>query len=79
MATEIAIPLASATMEEGTITEWLKQDGDAVQANEAVCLCETDKATLEIEAPAAGVLRILVTDLDEPLAVGTVIATVEDA
>lgn len=78
MAVEIAIPFASATMEEGSITEWLKQDGETVQAEEAVCLCETDKATLEIESPVAGVLRIVQPELDVPLSVGTVIAHVEE-
>jgi pyruvate dehydrogenase E2 component (dihydrolipoamide acetyltransferase) len=77
MASDIEIPFASATMEEGTLIEWTKADGEAVAAGDVICLCDTDKATIEIEAPEAGTLRIVVAASEDPLAVGTVVGRVE--
>ncbi len=63
MATEILMPALSAGMEEATIARWVKQTGDAVAIGDVIAEVETDKATLEMEAEAAGTLgRLLVAD-----------------
>jgi pyruvate dehydrogenase E2 component (dihydrolipoamide acetyltransferase) len=54
------MPKLGLTMTEATIVEWCKQDGDQVEEGEALFVLESEKSTLEIEAPAAGVLQILV-------------------
>lgn len=77
MRNEITIPFASATMEEGTISEWLRQEGDWVAEAEVICHCETDKATIEIPSPVAGLLHIAGHETGVALPVGTVIAHVE--
>ncbi len=63
MATEILMPVLAAGMEEATLVRWLKAEGDAIAVGDVIAEVETDKATLEMEAEAAGVLgRILVGD-----------------
>ncbi|OIO92110.1 MAG: hypothetical protein AUK03_10120 [Anaerolineae bacterium CG2_30_64_16] len=53
---QIIMPKLGLTMTEGTITEWVRAPGDAVKAEEALCSYETEKVTLELVAPADGVL-----------------------
>lgn len=57
--TAVIVPQLSISMEEATVGRWLVEDGDAVAAGQPVVEVETDKATVEIEAPAAGLLRII--------------------
>ena len=57
MATKIILPKLGQTMEEGTIVEWFKQEGDPVERGDALFSVESDKAVLEVEAKAKGVLR----------------------
>jgi pyruvate/2-oxoglutarate dehydrogenase complex dihydrolipoamide acyltransferase (E2) component len=61
----VLFPAIGVTMAEGTLTAWLKQEGDSVAAGDIVAEMETDKATLEIESPVAGVVaRLLVAEGD---------------
>jgi pyruvate dehydrogenase E2 component (dihydrolipoamide acetyltransferase) len=75
MATVMEMPKLSDTMKEGAIAKWLKKEGDKVQAGLPVVEIETDKATMEFEAPASGLLlKIIVGDgqtceLNAPIAV----------
>ena len=71
--TEIVMPRMGLTMEEGTVVAWLKDVGELVQAGEPLVEIETDKATVEIEAPANGVLRQIVGQPGETFPIGTVI------
>jgi pyruvate dehydrogenase E2 component (dihydrolipoamide acetyltransferase) len=57
MARQVILPKLGQTMEEGSIVEWLKQEGDEVKRGEALFTVESDKATLESESPARGYLR----------------------
>jgi pyruvate/2-oxoglutarate dehydrogenase complex dihydrolipoamide acyltransferase (E2) component len=54
----IRIPQAGVAMTEGTITEWLVADGEPVQPQQPIYVLETEKVEMEVECPAAGVLRI---------------------
>ena len=56
MATPILMPALSPTMTEGTISKWLKAEGDPVQSGDLLAEIETDKATMELEAIEEGVL-----------------------
>jgi pyruvate dehydrogenase E2 component (dihydrolipoyllysine-residue acetyltransferase) len=72
---DVNMPKLSDTMEEGTVLEWKKQDGDEVQKGEVLAEIESDKASFEIEAEADGVLHIVV-DKGSPVPVGQQIATI---
>src|SRR6185503_14955446 len=58
MAIEIVMPRLGWTMEEGTLAEWLKQDGDTVEVGDIIFTVESDKALNEVEALDSGILRI---------------------
>ena len=55
----VLVPQLSLSMEEAKVSRWLVQDGEAVAAGQLLVEVETDKATVEIEAPGSGVLRIV--------------------
>src|SRR3954468_23030291 len=75
MATNILMPALSPTMTEGTLSRWLKKEGEAVKAGDVIAEIETDKATMEVEAVDEGVLgRILVQDGTEGVKVNAPIA-----
>ena len=57
MATEVILPQLGETMNEGTIVEWLKHEGDQVKRGDVLFTLESDKATLEAESPGKGILR----------------------
>src|SRR6516165_758433 len=76
MSVEIKVPSVGESVTEGTIARWLKANGSAVKANEPVCELETDKATTEVMAPAAGTLAITVGE-GQKVAIGSVIGRIE--
>lgn len=73
MVKEIILPKLGQTMEEGTIIEWLKEEGDAIDRGEAVFTIESDKATLEVESPGRGFLRRVLVPAGETVPVLTVV------
>lgn len=72
----VLMPKIGQVMEAGTITRWLRGDGDTVAAGDVIADVETDKANYELEAPADGILRTRVAEGDE-VAIDTLIAVVE--
>ncbi len=78
MALEIKIPTVGESITEVTIAKWLKKDGDTVQRDELIAELESDKATFELPAEGAGVLRIRAQEGDT-IAIGTVIAEIDGA
>jgi len=79
MATNILMPALSPTMTEGTLSRWLKKEGEAVKAGDVIAEIETDKATMEVEAVEEGVLgKILVGDGTEGVKVNDPIAILVD-
>jgi pyruvate dehydrogenase E2 component (dihydrolipoamide acetyltransferase) len=79
MALEVAMPQMGYDMTEGTVVRWLKREGDEVQRNEVIAEIETDKATVEMEAAGAGILRRIVVPEGQLVPVGWVIAYIGDA
>jgi 2-oxoglutarate dehydrogenase E2 component (dihydrolipoamide succinyltransferase) len=68
MATEIRVPTLGESVTEATIGKWFKKAGDAVKADEPLVELETDKVTVEVPAPAAGVLAEIVAKDGETVA-----------
>ncbi len=77
MATEIRIPTIDEGIEDVRIVKWLKQKGDQVKAGDALLEIETDKATVEVESTADGVLKEVMANEDDTVAVNAVVAIVE--
>jgi pyruvate dehydrogenase E2 component (dihydrolipoamide acetyltransferase) len=76
MATPIILPKFDMTMEQGTIARWLRQEGDHVEKGDPVLEVETDKVTMEVEAPASGVLAGIRAQPGQSVPVTQVIAYV---
>ncbi|MDI6838817.1 MAG: pyruvate dehydrogenase complex E1 component subunit beta [Rhizobiaceae bacterium] len=75
MSVNILMPALSPTMEEGTLSKWLKKEGDKVSSGDVIAEIETDKATMEVEAVDEGVIgKILVDAGTENVKVNTPIA-----
>ena len=79
MATEVKVPTLGESITEATLGEWLKQPGDPVQADEPVASLETDKVTVEVPSPVAGVMGAHVVQPGETDEVGALIATIEES
>lgn len=76
MAVEVILPKWGLTMEEGMVSEWRKQEGDAVAEDEIIADVETDKITNELPAPAAGIIAKILVAAGETVEVGTVLAVI---
>lgn len=76
MATKIELTQMSDTMTEGTLLSWLKDEGDEVRQGDAVAEIETDKATMDLEAPADGVLLRKLVEPGATVPCGTVLAVI---
>lgn len=76
MALEIKIPAVGESITEVTLTTWLKKDGEYVEMDEVICELESDKATLELTAEAAGILKTLANEGDT-IEIGTVVASID--
>src|SRR6266508_5046854 len=79
MAEPIKMPELGESITEGTLTRWLKQEGDQVQADEPLFEVSTDKVDTEVPSPIAGVLTWIKVHEDETVAVGTELAEIEPA
>jgi len=76
MATQVVMPKLSPTMEEGQLSRWLKKEGDKVSVGEPLAEIDTDKATMEAQALATGVLRKIFVNEGETVPLGAVIAII---
>ena len=77
MSVSVTLPALGESVTEGTVTRWLKQEGDTVAADEPLLEVSTDKVDTEIPAPAAGVLTSIKVRADETVAVGTELAVID--
>lgn len=78
MATEVIMPKVDMVMEEGTFVEWLYKEGDHVEKGQPLFVIMTDKAAIEIESPASGILSDLRVQPDEVIPVTQTIAYILD-
>ena len=79
MATSVQMPALGESVTEGTVTRWLKQEGDTVELDEPLLEVSTDKVDTEIPSPAAGVLTKIVAQEDDTVEVGGELAVIGDA
>jgi 2-oxoglutarate dehydrogenase E2 component (dihydrolipoamide succinyltransferase) len=77
MAVDIKVPSVGEAITEGVVSRWLKADGDAVREGEPIYELETDKASTEVSAPAAGVLRIAANE-GQKVPIGSVVGSIEE-
>ena len=78
MATEIRVPTLGESVSEATIGKWFKKAGDSVKADEPLVELETDKVTLEVNAPAAGVLAEIVAKDGETVEAGALLGQITE-
>ena len=76
MASEIRVPTLGESVSEATIGKWFKKPGDVVKADEPVLELETEKVSLEVNAPAAGTLAEIVAKEGETVGVGALLGTI---
>ena len=78
MAVELVMPKLGLTMEEGSVVRWLKNEGDRVEKGEPILVVETEKVEYEVEAPATGVLKQIIGQVEQVYPVGEVLAVIEE-
>src|SRR5437879_12837741 len=83
MATETAIdvvmPQMGVSVSEGTVTKWLKQEGETIEADEPLLEISTDKVDTEVPSPASGVVTQILVQEGETVEVGTKLAQIGGA
>src|SRR5215510_5553232 len=76
MPVSVTMPRLGESVTEGTVTRWLKQEGDSVEVDEPLVEVSTDEVDTEIPSPAAGVLTRIVVREDETAEVGSELAVI---
>src|SRR5687768_4019276 len=76
MPVSVTMPRLGESVTEGTVTRWLKQEGDRVEVDEPLLEVSTDKVDTEIPSPAAGILQKIVVGEDETAEVGSELAVI---
>jgi 2-oxoglutarate dehydrogenase E2 component (dihydrolipoamide succinyltransferase) len=78
MATDVQVPTLGESITEGTLAQWLREPGEAVAQDEPIASLETDKVTVEVPSPVAGVLTEQTVKEGDNVAVGAVIARIDE-
>ncbi|MFE4970037.1 biotin/lipoyl-containing protein, partial [Streptomyces sp. NPDC056660] len=78
MAVSVTLPALGESVTEGTVTRWLKAEGERVEADEPLLEVSTDKVDTEIPAPASGILASIKVAEDETVEVGAELAIIDD-
>ena len=78
MSTEVKVPTLGESVTEATVATWFKKPGDAVAVDEMLCELETDKVTVEVPSPAAGVLGEIVAKEGDTVGVDALLATISE-
>jgi 2-oxoglutarate dehydrogenase E2 component (dihydrolipoamide succinyltransferase) len=73
MATEIRVPTLGESISEATVGKWFKKAGESVQADEPLVELETDKVTLEVNAPSSGILSEIAAETGQTVAIGALL------
>src|SRR5262249_16120646 len=79
MASRVVMPKLTGTMEEGVLVAWNKREGDQVEAGEAIADIETDKAIMDLESFASGILRKILVQDGATVMSGTLIGVIGGA
>ena len=79
VATDVEVPALGESITEGTLAQWLKKPGEAVAADEPIASLETDKVSVEVPSPVAGVLTEQLVGEGDTVAVGAVIARIDQS
>src|SRR3954470_12085930 len=77
MAGEIIVPSLGESVTEATVAKWFKKVGDAITQDEPLLELETDKVTLEVNAPASGKLKEIIIGEGKSVEVGTLLGSIE--
>jgi 2-oxoglutarate dehydrogenase E2 component (dihydrolipoamide succinyltransferase) len=75
MGTDIRVPTLGESISEATVGKWFKQTGDAVKADEPLVELETEKVTLEVNAPSAGILSEIAVQTGETVSIGALLGS----
>ena len=78
MSVSVSMPQLGESVTEGTVTRWLKREGEHVEADEPLLEVSTDKVDTEIPSPVSGVLRGITVAEDETVAVGAELAVIDE-
>ena len=78
MATDVQVPALGESITEGTLAQWLKKPGEAVAADEPIATLETDKVSVDVPSPTAGVLSETLVNEGDTVAVGATIARIDE-
>src|SRR5437588_335662 len=78
MPVSVTMPQLGESVTEGTVTRWLKKEGERVEADEPLLEVSTDKVDTEIPSPAGGVLKSIKVGEDETVEVGSELAVIDD-
>ena len=78
MAIEIKVPALGESITEATVGQWLKKAGDAVKVDEPLVELETDKVTVEVPAPAAGVLSDIRVEQGTTVGIGSILGSIKE-
>ncbi len=79
MTTDVLVPVLGESVVEATVSSWLVKPGDPVKAGDILAELETDKVSLEIEAPADGVVQAILAEAGTDVSIGDVIATIAES
>src|SRR3954451_1885364 len=78
MATDVEVPALGESITEGTLANWLKKPGEAVAADEPIAELETDKVSVEVPSPVGGGLTEQLVQQGDSVAVGAIIARIDE-
>ena len=78
MATEVKVPTLGESITEGTLAQWLKKPGEQVAMDEPIATLETDKVSVDVPSPVAGVLSETLANEGDPVEVGAAIARIDE-
>ncbi|MBM3698659.1 MAG: 2-oxoglutarate dehydrogenase, E2 component, dihydrolipoamide succinyltransferase, partial [Actinobacteria bacterium] len=79
MTFSVTMPALGESVTEGTVTRWLKKEGDQIAVDEPLLEVSTDKVDTEIPSPVAGVLQKIVVQVDSTVAVGAELAIIAES
>src|SRR5437763_152706 len=79
MSVSVSMPQLGESVTEGTVTRWLKKEGERVEADEPLLEVSTDKVDTEIPAPASGILSSIKVAEDETVEVGVELAVIDES